>query len=120
MSVIELPEAWDICGCANEPALRLLRDIMRCMEEESPPLPSHKASPEEREERRLAMDAWVREHIDRREKLAGGSANWELFMHYIDKMGWSEHGGGINSSWLTGEGKAALEILNGLELRDPN
>jgi hypothetical protein len=80
------------------------------MNEESPPFPM--GNPEKCQ----ALDTWIQEHIARREKLAGGPAHWELFMHYIDKMGWSEHGGGINSSWLTAEGKAALSTLNELRL----
>lgn len=113
MSVIDLPEEWGLCGCANEPALRLLRDLLRCMAEEGPPL-SIGGTPEKRKE----FEVWLHGHVARRSRIAGGSAQWELFMHYIDKLGWSEHGGGINSSWLTGEGEKALEILNGLELGD--
>ena len=111
MSAIELPEEWGMCGCANEGALRLLRDILRVMAEKSPDMPAKFDS-----EFRHVMDAWVSRHIARRETTAGGPAQWELFMHYIDKMGWSEHGGGINSSWLTGEGQAALATLEALPL----
>ena len=105
MSTIELPEEWGFCACTNEHALRLLRDILRMMEEESPDMTD-----------REGFDSWVLNHIVDREALAGGSAQWELFMHYIEHMGWSEHGGGINSSWLNGEGKKALETLEALPL----
>lgn len=105
MSVIALPEDWGFCGCANEDALRLLRDILRKMAEKPPG---------------LGNIEWSRRHVAEREKLAGGPAQWELFMHYVDKMGWSEHGGGINSAWLTKSGEEALETLRGLDLEDPN
>lgn len=95
--VIGLPEEWGFCGCANEPAIALLRDILRLMDEA------------------LSVDD-IPKHIEARKQLAGGSAHWELFMHYIDKLGWSEHGGGINSPWLTDSGKAALKLLEGLDL----
>lgn len=115
MSIIGLPEDWGFCGCANEGALRLLRDILAKMAEEGPPRGDYS-----KPELVKAHDEWIRGHIEAREKLAGGPAQWELFMHYIDKMGWSEHGGGINSSWLTQSGKDALETLRGLDLGDPN
>ncbi len=99
MSRIELPNAWGICACANEPALRLLRDILRTMSE--PVRDGHD---------------WVTKHISRRESVAGGRAQWELFMHYIERMGWSDHGGGINSSWLNSEGLKALAVLERLPL----
>ena len=103
---MQLPEEWGFCGCANEPAIKLLRDILRKMNEKGPCLTKgHEVSHD-----------WVLGHIKEREALAGGSAHWELFMHYIDKMGWSEHGGGINSAWLTGEGERALELLEKLPL----
>lgn len=115
MSTIGLPEAWGFCGCANEDAIRLLRDILRMMAEEGPPMGDYS-----RPEMVKARDQWTRYHIAARQKLAGGSAQWELFMHYVDKMGWSEHGGGINSSWLTPAGDEALATLNKLDLKDPN
>lgn len=111
MSAIELPEEWGMCGCANEGALRLLRDLLAKMNEKGP---DPFGGPKKRE----AFEGWVTAHIREREALAGGAAHWELFMHYIDKMGWSEHGGGINSSWLTGSGEKALELLRSLELGD--
>jgi hypothetical protein len=113
--VINLPDSWGFCGCANEDAIRLLRDILRKMDEKGPPMGSFSVPGSVERQ-----NAWIREHIESRHKLAGGSAQWELFMHYIDKMGWSEHGGGINSSWLTPAGDEALRVLNGLDLEDPN
>lgn len=117
MSIIGLPEDWGICGCANEPAIRLLRDLLRVMTEEAPAsIDAMVNSPEKSQ----ALKVWIHEHIERRHRVAGGEAQWELFMHFIDLKGWGEHGGGINSSWLTSEGKLALETLNGLDLDDPN
>lgn len=107
MSRIELPESWNLCACANEPALARLRDVMRLANEKAPVSMAGNWRPE--------FDAWYDGYRKRQEELAPGPL-WELMMHLIDRMGWGEHGSGINGSWLTAEGEEALRVLEGLPL----
>lgn len=101
MSVIDLPDEWGFCGCTNESALIRLRDIMRLMDENR----DHK----------VPFDKWYPGFCERRDAICPGPL-WELMMHFIEHLGWGEHGGGINSSWLNGKGAEALKLLEGLDL----
>lgn len=86
-----------ICGCANGPALRVLRDCMRVMQDKG----DHNAP------------GWY-ERLCQRQVEATGGGSWEIVMHLLDQLGWNEHGGSINASWLTPTGEAALVALTRL------
>lgn len=105
MSVIDLPDEWPFCVCANKPALRRLRDIMRLMEDNR--------------DGKIPFKDWYPGWKQRQAEVCPDPL-WELIMHWFDSIDWGEHGSGVNSSWLTHTGKAALETLESLDLEDPN
>lgn len=90
-----------LCDCANEPAMRRLRDVMRLMRDWAQNEEPH--------------GVYYPKYCARREALAPHPL-WELLMHWLTAVDWAEHGGGINTSWLTGEGERTLAELEAMDL----
>lgn len=95
------PDDWNVCPCANEPAMIRLRDIMRLMQENR--------------DGKIPHEKWWPIFCEKQAALAPGPL-WELMMHFIEAKGWSEHGGGINASWLNASGERALQALEDADL----
>lgn len=95
------------CGCGNpDVALKWVRDALMLATERSP------ADPFDGKEACKAFDVWCADIESRRRAFFGSRGAELFFLYWLDREGLTEHGGGVDASWLSESGAALLEDLN--------